>query len=135
MRGKAFRQLRGIAFHQLPVAPPQLASGSVRLVGGGAKRAAVSLELANLKLAPLPPQMDQLMSGLTSTIEHKGKLVAAHIAMRRRFWTVFGAMHGFPLIAEAANRLLSMHGFLFLPLDSTRYYTVQAYRMFGFPLL
>ena len=49
------------------------------------------------------------IQGLTHTYEHKGKLVAQPIAMQRPFWTHFGAKHSFPLIAEAARRLLSMH--------------------------
>ena len=53
--------------------------------------------------------MEQLVAGLVVKTELKGKVLVQPISARRRFWKIFGAMHGFPLIAEAANRLLSMH--------------------------
>jgi hypothetical protein len=76
-----------------------------RLTGGDE---GVKKEWENLVFSYFPKDMARFLPRLHEVTDDGGKSIVASAADRRRWWTRF-ASKSFPLIAMAADRLLSMH--------------------------
>jgi hypothetical protein len=92
--------------------PPQLADVEecLRQLVGKENEAALILELGRLKLGSLPSSLNNLCATLqTKETGLDGVERLPAIEERLNFWRRWAKAAGFPLVARAAVRLLSMH--------------------------